>query len=274
LDEKTLQVWNVASCRRIGEFPTVFQFGGDNLAIDPDAKQIIAGTSTRNGSVAGYSVETGRRVWFRKPLRYPTRIRFTESASHVVFTLDNRAVERVNSHNGETDAFYTNTTERVEGPGGLYFISPAGTGPYQLIRESTFQISKITSALLSIAFGTDSLCISESGGPVRAIEYATGTEKWRYVPPAGSHFLKLFHVQLDGLFYGILRHYEKGLFRFLVKFDGHGKAANVCSLVSWEEEYVPATRQLVTSDGDIINLADGRVVSCLEFPRLAPRAWD
>jgi hypothetical protein len=90
---------------------------------------------------------------------------------------------------------------------------------YVLRKEKDFQVPRLTFAILDAAFGPQSVAISESGGPVRCIDAATGKEMWRHTPARHVHFLSLWYREIDRDFYGVQRDFQKGSFRFLVRLQ-------------------------------------------------------
>lgn len=267
-DESVVQVWDLSTQQKTGEFTAWFDFGARNMAMHPRGKSIVTGISRRDGRIASYETSTGKQMWLQDHVPYPAKIRFGPSGEYLFCTLDNRRVERVDAQTGDKTEVLRNTAQYVEGPDGYAFIAPSSASAgYALRNDHPIPIPRLTFAVLDIAFGTDRLCITESGGPVRCCGYQTGAEYWKYTPPAGSHVLALHHNRLDGFFYGILWHYETGDFRYLIRFDAEtGQASNICKLHSWEEVFSESTQQLVTSSGEIIDLSSGEAVGELGFP--------
>jgi len=142
-------------------------------------------------------------------------------------------------------------------------------GDYVIVqRDHKVWIPKLTFAILSVAFTPGTACITESGGPVRCVDCASGKELWRHTPPTDSHILDLHYNALDGFVYGVAWHYQRGEFRYLVRLDSEtGKATRVRDLKSWVEVFSDATEQLVTSSGEIIDLSSGEAVGQLCFPQ-------
>ena len=266
-DESTIQVWDLLTQQKIGEFAARFAFGAKNLAVHPGGESVVTGISAKNGSIASYQVPGGGPMWLRVRMPYPGRIRFSQSGQDLSYTLHNRTVERADAHTGGTTEVLQDTVRYFEGPNGYALTAPTASS-YLLLSGHEIPIPKLSFAVLDVAFGADHLCLTESEGPVRCVSYLTGTEHWKYTPPEGSHVLSLYYNRLDGFFYGVLWHYEKGHFRYLVRFDTEtGKPTRVQSLNSWEETFSEATQQLVTSAGEIIDLSSGEIVGELAFPR-------
>jgi hypothetical protein len=265
--ESTVQIWDLLTQEKTGEFAARFDFGSRSFAMHPAGESIVTGISARNGDVACYKVPGGELIWLRNRIRYSGQIRFSQSGKHVLFTVDNRRIERVDALTGRTTEVLKDTVHYIEGPNGYALTVPRSASTYLLRSEHEIPIPQLTFAVLDVAFGADRLCITESGGPARCLGYLTGAEHWRYTPAEGSHVLKLHYNRLDGFFYGVVWHYEKGQFRYLARFDPEtGQPIRLRSLSSWEEVFSEATQQCVTSSGEIIDLSSGEIAGELAFP--------
>jgi hypothetical protein len=138
---------------------------------------------------------------------------------------------------------------------------------YLVQGRNEFEIPVATFALLDATFGVDSLCLTESTGPVRCFDLPLGLEIWRYVPPKDQHVLRVWYREADLHFYGVLWCYRSGGPRRLVRFDKQsGIPTEVVAFNSWEEEVCRALDCLVTSSGEILSLADGKPLGRLGFP--------
>ncbi len=266
-DESTIQVWDLSIQQKTGEFTAWFAFGAQNLAVHPGGKFVVTGVSKTNGRITSYEMPTGKPMWHQDGIRYPAKIRFGSSGEYLFCTLDNKRVQRISANTGQITEVLQNTVDYIEGPTGHALTIPSAASNYILRNYGEISISKLTFAVLDAVVAADHLCITESQGPVRCIDCLSGAELWRYTPPDGSHVLRLHYNCLDGFFYGVLWHYEKGDFRYLVRFDAEGQANRVRSLNSWEEVFSEAMQQLVTSSGEMIELSTGKVVGKLAFPR-------
>jgi len=213
--ESTIQIWDLLTQQKTGEFAARFEFGSRSLATHPGGESVVTGNATKNGSVASYTVPGGELIWLRDRLSEPARIRFSQSGKLVSFSVNPRRIERVDARTGSTTEVLQQIVHYVEGPNGYALTVPSSGSNYLLRSEHAIPIPKLTFAVLDVAFGADHLCITESTGPVRCLSYLSGAEHWRYTPSEGSHVLSLHYNRLDGFFYGVVRHYEKGQLRYL-----------------------------------------------------------
>ena len=266
-----VQIWDVAAHRMQGEFPISFQAGSGSLVMHPDGTSIIAGLSRRRGSIASHATPLGAVLWSRDSVEECSFFDFDSSGNVVSFSLGRRSmVERADAHSG--------TTVHVLQDTGRYFagrkddqalLTGRSRRDYLIIQgDNKVSIPKLTFAILGVAFSPRTACITESGGPVRCVECESGKELWRHTPPNDSHILDLHYNALDGFFYGVVWHYQRGEFRYLVRFDSEtGQSIRVRDLNSWVEVFIEATEQLITSSGEIIDLASGKAVGELCFPK-------
>ncbi len=266
-NESIIQIWDLQTQQKTEEFATQFASGARNLALHPSGNSVVTGISTKNGRMFSYAVPGGELMWRCDRLSYPAEIRFNTSGEYFFRTLDNRRVEQIATSTGEKIRVFQDTIHYIEGPDGQVFIDPRSNQGYLLRGKHEISIPKLTFAVLDVAFHNDRLCITESGGPVRCLSYLTGSDLWRYIPPDGSHVLALHFNCRSGFFYGVLWHYEKGHFRYLVRFDAEtGQVFHIRNLSSWEEVFCEATQQLITSSGEIVDLSSGEMVGKLAFP--------
>jgi hypothetical protein len=266
--EGHVQIWNLDSQRMEGEFP-VRKNGSMNLTMHPDGEFIVAGFSAKRGSVMAHATPDGAIMWRRDKIEEGGFLRFDRSGLRVSFPRGRReSVERLDARSGVTVELLEHTGRYVDGPND-YALLASSSGPNYLVvrRDDKVSVPKLTFAILDAAFSSATVCITESGGPVRCVDCVTGAELWRYTPPDGSHALRLHYNCVDGFFFGVVWHYDRGQFRYLVRFDAEtGQAIIVCSLDSWEEVFYEAAQQVVTSSGGIINLSSGEMVGELAFP--------
>lgn len=88
------------------------------------------------------------------------------------------------------------------------------------------------------------------------------------MPDEGSHVLGLHFSERARCHYGVLRHYQRGLYRRLLRFaEETGSVEVICDLDSWADAFVPATEQLITSEGRLIDMRSGKTIAKLDFPQ-------
>jgi hypothetical protein len=267
--EGRVQVWNLNSQRMEGDFP-IRKNGLKNLIMHPAGESIVSGFSARRGTVIAYATSDGAILWRRDKIEEGGFLHFDRSGLRVSFSRGRReSVERVDARTGLTLDVLEHTGRYFEGLGHTALLASSSL-PNYIIRQLDHEVAipKLTFALLDVTFGPMTICLTESGGPVRCINCRTGEEIWRHTPPDGSHALNLHYNSRDGFFYGVVWQYQKGHFRYLARFDAQtGQGGRIRDLDSWEDAFSEATQQLVTSAGEIIELSTGQIVGKLAFPR-------
>ena len=103
---------------------------------------------------------------------------------------------------------------------------------------------------------------------MRCVDCLKAEERWRYDPPQDSHVLAVSYQQSDHCFYAVQRQYQSGSSRILLRFDANsGRHEELCQLNSWEEICCLNGDLMVTSDGDVIALEEGRIINRLAVPQ-------
>lgn len=231
-------------------------------ALLPRGKKVSAGAlraTTRN---------TGKLIWHRQDLRKTQRVRFSPGGEAAWFVPDSGPTKLLDAASGKTLDALTGLRDIFDSEYSADLLLASRKRNYILRKEKTLQIPRLTFAILDVAFGPQSLAISESGGPVRCIDSSTGTESWRQSPGKHIHFLRLWYRQTDRSFYGVQWEFQTGSFRSLVRLDGNSGEPNViCQLNSWEEVYCAKFDCIITSGGEVFDLADGRLLHRLQFPK-------
>jgi hypothetical protein len=134
------------------------------------------------------------------------------------------------------------------------------------LKFGSWCVPRITFAILDATFSPDALCLSETNGPVRCLDLKTAEERWRYLPPSGSHVLGLSY-QADQSFYGVQWAYKSGGPVMLLQFSqSTGAARNVCILKSFPDAFAFGGGNVLASSGDVVSLPTGSIVRQLLFP--------
>ena len=268
--ERRVQMWDVETGAMVNEFETVFSFGGHRLTLDSLGERCIAAAwkAGKRGGVACYEANTGRLIWHRQDLRQTQRVRFAPRGNAVWCVPDSGPTRLLDAASGKTLEALNGLRDIFDSEYSAELLLEKRKRDYMLRKEKTLQIRRLTFAILDVAFGPESVAISESGGPVRCIEPSSGSELWRQSPGKQTHFLRIWYRQIDRNFYGVLWDFQKGSFRSLVRLDGKSGVQNVIrQLDSWEEIYCRKSDRIVTSGGEVLGLPDGKFFRKLQFPQ-------
>jgi len=266
--EKTVQIWDLDLREQVGQFDT--GDGSNRLRLDPRGERgvVAAWQGGAKGGVACYEIPTGKLIWHRGDLRRSQGISFSTDGQSVWFEPNEGKVQRLDALTGDTIETLTGIKHIHLSPYSSQTLMEKRSGGYVFRGVKDFAIPKITFAILDIAFGPESLCLTESGGPVRCLDCRSGAELWRYESPKDNHVLRLWYREPDGHYYGVQWQYQTGGPRKLLRFDaGSGQAKEIFQFDSWEEQVCIGLDCLVASSGEILRLADGKSLGRLDFPQ-------
>jgi hypothetical protein len=268
--EHTVQIWDVRAAKRLAQFDTVYDFGGSRITLDAAGDHCITAAWTKGtkGGVACYESLSGSVIWHRTDIRHAQSVKFSRRGKCIWCTVQDGAAHRLHPRTGET-LEKVNAVKRVyDSPHADLRLIERRHRNYFLKGKTEVQVPRLTAALLDAQFSTDSVCLSESGGPVRCVDTKSGEERWRYEPPKGTHVLRLGYRKADRCFYGVEREYVSGTARKLLRFaaeDGHRQELR--NLRSWDETFCMEADCMVASNGEVVSLSDGRLVNRLAFPK-------
>jgi hypothetical protein len=265
----SIHLWNVEAFTKIREVDTFVRAPDVRVALSADGALLFAGSWYAGGAMA-YAVFEGREVWRRKDLRRFHGLSAEGPRAHLYCYLDRKATLRLDPASGET-------VERLRWAGEVY-CSPLQDLILLVGRNLRFgpesapdklRAPRTTFAVLDVAFGIESLAVSESTGPVRCFSLKTGAEIWRHTPSAGNHLINLSYCAPLDVFVGVNWAYKTGGEHNLVHLS------RTTGAISQISDLPPARRMafcrsgltLVNSEGDVIDAASGRVIRRLDFPR-------
>ena len=268
--ERTIQIWDLKSQEKINEFQTVFCTGANNLALAPLGGILVAGLSRNSGRVAAYKLPSGKKIWEQR-LIYPSSLRFHPSGQSILCIRNERSILRIDAHSGDILEVIDGTSRYIEDASENFLRIPIEKGNIQIGlpgKGHAFNVDARGLWLLDAKFSPHSVCLSQARGTVRCISYIEGKLLWEFDPGSSSHVLRLHYSPTQNAFFGVLRNFEKGGPRHLMRFDAaRGLPELVCEFDSWEEVFLDTADQLVTSAGEIRDLSNGNVVGRLAFPQ-------
>jgi WD40 repeat protein len=273
--EKTVQVWDLRSQKAICEFATVFLMGARNLALAPDAGILVTGLSGARGAVAAYEVPSGKKLWDRKRLVYPSMLEFDSTGQSIFCTVnDCRRLLRLEVGSGTTLEEIKGISRQIDGTYGATLTVPSRKSKktYRLTAgDHSFDVLPLSFGLLDVTFSPHSVCLTEAGGPVRCMSCDDGKLQWTFNPGTDSHVLRVYYSPRLNTFFGVLMNFKtKRTPTRLVRFDvTSGVCEQLCDLDwdAWEVAFLAVSDQLVTTSGEIRNLSDGVLVGRLAFPQ-------
>jgi hypothetical protein len=266
--ERTVHVFHLDSGKHNATFDTIFEFGGERIAITQDGRLCIAAAYNRFG-IAAYDVRDGREVWRRKDLKGIQVVRISPD-DRQVFCCDDKPCQLLSRMTGKT----SNSLR------GVHDIWDSPYAPIRLLGKEALElvtrrgkilakIPRITFAVLGVAFGPRHVCITESGGPVRCIDLSTRNLLWTHKPVRGVHFLDVVYAEGPGAFAGVSWLFERGGQKMLHRFEPESGTPNLIAELAKpiKTAFCKKGSRLVTTDGEIFDVANGRRIRSLAFPR-------
>lgn len=267
---KTVQIWDLDQRELIGQFDTGRADGSNQLHLNPKGERgvVAAWGAGAKGGVVCYEIPTGKLIWHRADLRRSQGISFSSDGHSVWFEPNEGRVQRLDALTGRTVETLTGFKHvHVNHHSSEVFLEKR-SGGYVLRGLKDFAIPKITFAILDVAFGPESMCLTESTGPVRCLDCRSGVELWRYEPAKNNHVLRLWYRELDRCYYGVQWQYNPGGPHKLLRFEGgDGRVEEICQLDSWEEAVCTGLDCLITSSGEVVGLSNGKLMGQLDFPQ-------
>ena len=266
LFEYTVQIWNLDILSQVGEFETILTFGGSRLALDTSGQFCVA--AGWGSGIAAYRAPSGEVLWHRKDLKHVQSVTLEPSGTKIYCGRDEGALHILESHTGETIVRLPGVEEVIESLFSPQLLLVSRGRDHTVRGRKEFRVERLGFALLDGVFGEDFLCLSEARGPVRCFNSATGAELLRFLPDSGTHVIKLGYRMADGFFYGILGNFERRGVCNLLRFEARsGKCYEVCPLDnSWEIQFCRGGDLLVSGEGTLINVSDGKILGTLDFP--------
>jgi len=272
-NRESAQVWNWHTGERLSEFPTVFD-GMSRHAMSPKGEFYVAANWKKGtkGGVACYNTRTGERIWHRQDLGQVQRIQFSPHFDMVWCEVEAKPALCLDAISGMSLRTIRSVDGVIESPFSELVLHTRRRMDYVLVGDTRKRIPRITPATMDAVFSSDALCLSECGGPVRCIDCESGKERWRYVPPAGFHVIKLSY-QADQSFYGLLFGYEVPETALIRLSGDHGIRTEI-GRYSLLRRYGGVRYGggdfgegvFVTPTGHLVSLEDGRVLRRFAFP--------
>lgn len=254
--ERFVSIWRIDNGEHQISFETILDFGGHRLAISPDGQLCVAGAYYIHG-ISAYRTLDGSTIWNRKNLKKVQWLAFDPVQGTLLAGFDERPLHILDINTGETIETWRGVRHK--------WISPYDKNVYLLDgtrltlhsgSSKPISIERRTFAILDVTFGHQAVYLTESGGPLRAIDCSGGSLLWEYVPEGGSHFLRIGYNELTGTLFGVLWQYERGGPKTLVEFEPQtGQPINQLVLGNLAETaFGGRGSRLVTSDGCIWTL--------------------
>lgn len=253
--ERKVQIWDLDARSLVSEFDTVLDFGGHRLALSPCGGCCLAASWKKGlrGGVACYEAATGRKVWHRTDIRHTKRLRLSLDGERIFCGLDDAPLHELLLCTGETLKRHRGVRDAIDLP-CCFDALPAGLG--LRFREGVV--------------GDGHLCAIDDAGQVRCLDAPSGSERWQYVSPAGSHVIDLCFHASECAFYAIELVFNVPAQPRLIRLDSDSGRCNLVLKLgpqAWEVVFCSGGQQLVDSAGRIVDLKTGNTIGELAFPQ-------
>ena len=266
---ESVEIWDVVAVRRLSAFPTGLDFGGRRLCLLSDGSLCLTGAFHRFG-VAAYRSEDGTPKWSRRDVRRVQYISTSHDDRRVYVGLASGPLVVLDTANGSTIEKISGVRRVFEGGSKQARLLDRPTPVVEVEARAPFSVPRTTFGILDVAFGPDSLCISESTGPTRCLDLTSGAEIWRYVPPRGQHLLSLAYCESAKSFVGVSCEYVETAAKFLLQFGPKGEAVPLAQLGQpVEATFCLSGEAVISSDGQLFESSTGKLLRGIPFEEAA-----
>jgi len=249
--KNNVEIWDAERSSRVGAFSTVLDFGGQRLCLDGAGSRCIAGAYNRFG-VVGYDASNGNVLWSRPDIK---RVQYLSRAADggrlFVGVADGPAL-LIDADDGKTLEKLRGVRRVFEDAATMARLLDRTNPIVEVASGRSFPVERTTFAILDVAFGPTTFCLSESGGPTRCLDLENGREVWRYQPAHGEHVLSVTFCRSAAAFVAVSREYAGTFEHTLVHLGSGGAVRRLAALGR------PAVAEFCLS-GEALALADGRL---------------
>jgi len=250
--ERNVSIWKVDNGELQISFQTHLDFGGRRLAISPDGQLCAVGGYHIHG-VSVYRTLDGSLVWNRKDLKKIQWLEFDPTQNTLLAGFDEKPLHILDNKTGETIETCRGVRHKYISPynNNVYLLDATKLMLYNSSKKP-ISIERHTFAILDVTFSPQAIYLTESGGPLRAVNYLEGSLLWEYIPEHGSHFLTLGYNESTETLFGVMWSYEKDEPYVLVEFNtktGELLSRRVLEGNISEVEFTSRGNRLITSNG-------------------------
>ena len=263
--DRSVQVWDWNSGRRLAAFDTVCESGGRRFALSGDGNICVA-ASWKKGKcdgVASYACLRGEKRWHRLDIRRVQGLRFSATSETIWCWIENHPVQRLDANSGETLETLRGVQDVFESAYSEHRLEVCAPG-FVIRGSKSFRIPRLSHFLLDAAFSRNGVCLTEAGGPVRCIDCSSGDRRWLFQPASGAHVVAVSYRPTDRSFYAVRRDAHGGPTVLMRLDEESGDSAEVCFLDSAVTSF--AADAIITGAGDVISLAAGALLRRLALP--------
>jgi outer membrane protein assembly factor BamB len=265
--ERDVELWDLVAERRLSRFQTLLDAGGSRLVLSSDGQRCFA-AAYRTGGLAAYDAHSGEVAWARPDLSKIPSIACSFDDRSLLVASDDGAISKLSASDGSTVATLPGVLDLFDaGPRGALHVLGRSRAELELHAPSgvVHFLPKTTFEVLAVAFGPDSVCISEASGAVRCFDVGSAQPLWRFDPPPSEHVVRLAYCAEAAAFRAVSFEYAASGSKKLLAL-AEGKAAPLAILGKAAlAEFCLDGERLVLSDGRMLGAARGDERSRLDF---------
>lgn len=270
--EKKVSLWSLGKMEKIGDIDTTLDFGGSRLALILTDKEpiIVTGAYTRYG-VSAYKLD-GEKLWERKDLKKPQYIKSLKRGEEICIGVgfDQKSFHFLNAHTGDTINLYKNVRQIFTNQDDTLWITVSDTARNRYIKlidtnkeverwSKDIDILSKNNLVLSAGFSDEKILINISD--ILICYDNIGNENWRYDCPEEYIIHNVSWNKKENYWLFILWSHINGGPKYLCKIDENGSLISKDNLGEiWEYSFSGDGQLLITSDGEVIDTHNLRVV--------------
>jgi len=264
-----VSVWDLSSSKKVSEFESSWDIGGQRLAVSDDGKLCAVGAYQRYG-VTVFDALKGALLWRRKDLRKVQNLKFSRHRKAVLVGIDEGAFHIVDAARGIDLETLRGFAEVWESPFGSYVFKERRSGN-NFVEDfndplRNFSIRHTSFRVLDACFTPEHIAVSETGGETSLHALHDGRVVWKY-SERDHHMIRLAYCDRTREIVGINYSPRTGSAANIVAFDFH--TGTVARKISRDDltiaSFALGGSRVITWHGNVVDVTTGEVVSRLDF---------
>ncbi|MFN3301144.1 MAG: YncE family protein, partial [Sediminibacterium sp.] len=257
--ENLVQIFDLNTLQVISEFNSVLSYGGKRIAIDEQGEICVCGAWQRHG-ICGYNSNSGELIWQRKDLKRVQHLQNLRSNQQLLFANFEGSSSRIIDFRTGIDIdkipniinYYECKYQSID----IYDRSLSIDIIDRISKKRIAKLDRKSFGTLDLTFNFDSLCISESAGPLSCYDLNNGKLKWRIYGGIDGHYLRICYNEHLNMFVGITWPYANGGDKKIMYINTNtGAVENEVNIKQpVETEFAMDGKFLITSNRQIIDI--------------------
>src|SRR6266568_4366554 len=284
--ERAVHIFTLDQPAEVTGFETIFEFGGQRLAISPGGTFCVTGAYNRDG-VALYETNGGSLIWHRKDLRGVQRLQFSRHEDAVLASLEGGPLLLLDSRTGATLRDLPGVMDIEESPFGRAKLV-CNSARY-VFRDENREIDlevKPLGHFCRAAFTETSVIVEVVQAAARPLGWRGPREQrfglaccsitdgrviWQRMLRPGVNAQRLAFAEDENEVVAVVWPFVRGGNKKMIYLDpvtGDLRREVGLNGAPYDTVFARRGRILVTSNGEIISVGDGRLVRSIELPEV------